>query len=126
MAEFIHTNFREHPMFHPKDIMFLFETSVPKSIIDCVPALCNNVRTLPMMVDNIICGLNSVKSRMDTLEDRISAHEQAGSFSGGGGQSTAAKKKAGKRKQETAALRAREIPTLQRSLEGVWAQLEGK
>ena len=36
MAEFVRTNFREHPMFHPTIIMFLFETSVPKSGIDRV------------------------------------------------------------------------------------------
>ena len=50
MVQFVCTNFREHPMFHPKKIMFLFKTSVPKSEIDRVSFLVNNVRNLPTAV----------------------------------------------------------------------------
>ena len=109
MADFVKTNFREHPMFHPKMIMFLFETSVPKSEIDRVIALVTSVRALPTTVDTLMRGLNSVKSRMDTVEDRLHALERAGGsggYGGGGGGGAAAKKKAEqKRKREAAAAR---------------------
>ena len=109
MAEFVKTNFREHPMFHPKMIMFLFETSVPKSEIDRVIALVHSVRALPTTVDTITRNINSVKGRMDSFEDRLAALERAGGGGGyggggGGGQSAAAKRKAEqKRKREAAA-----------------------
>ena len=69
-----------------------------------------NACTLLTTVDIILHGLNSVKSRMDTLEDHTSSPEQTGGFGGGGGggfdQSTAAKKEANKSKWEEAYLRA--------------------
>ena len=108
MAEFVRTNFREHPMFHPsKMIMFLSETSFPKSEIDRVSGLCSNMCGIPSQVDTILQGLNSVKSRMDTVEDRLLVLEQAGGFGGPGGgdsgQAVAANRKADqKRKRVTA------------------------
>ena len=53
--------------------MFLFETSVPKSEIDCVSGLRSNVRGLTAQVDNILWGLNSVKSQMEIVEDHLLA-----------------------------------------------------
>ena len=71
-------------MFHPKIIMFMFETSVPKSETNNMCVLVNNVHTLPTTVDTIMSGINSVKSRLDTMEDRMSALKQAGGVSGYG------------------------------------------
>ena len=96
MAEFVKTNFREHSMFHPKMI-----TSVPKSEIDRVIALVNSVCALPSTVDTISRVINSVKSRMNIMEERLSALERAG----GGGQSGAAKRKAEQKRKRKAAAR---------------------
>ena len=74
-------------------------------------ALVNTVRTVLSTVDTIFRGLNLVKSRMDTMEDWLSALEQAGGsggYGGGGGgsgQSQSGKRRAAeKRKREAAAL----------------------
>ena len=73
--------------------------------------LVNTVRALPLLVDTIMHGLNSVKSRMDTMEDRLSALEQAGGsggYGGGGGgaglSQSAKRRAAEKRKRAVAAL----------------------
>ena len=58
---------------------------VPKSEMDQVSALCNNVRSLPTTVDTILRGLNSIKNRMNSMEDRMSALESTGGFGGGSG-----------------------------------------
>ena len=68
----------------------------------------NSVRTLPRDMENILRNLNSVKIRMDIMEDRLSALEQGGGFSGpdgADGGDGAKKRAAAKRKAEAAALR---------------------
>ena len=108
MAEFVKTNFREHTMFHPKMIMFLFEISVPRSEIDRVCTMVNSVRTLPRDMENILRNVNSVKSRMNTMEDRLPVLKQGGGFSwpdSSAGGARAKKRAAAKRKAEAAALR---------------------
>ena len=64
-------------------IMFLFETSVPKSEIDRVSSFVNNVCNLLTTVDTMMRDLNLVKNRMDTMEDRMAALERAGGCGGG-------------------------------------------
>ena len=69
-------------------------------------AMVNRVRTLPKDMENILRNLNSVKSRMDTMEERLSALEHAGGFGGPGGGGAGAKKRAAvKRKAEATAQR---------------------
>ena len=104
-------------MFHPTMIMFLFETSVPKSEIDCVSGLCSNARVLPAPIGNIVWGLNSVKSWMDTVEDCLSALERSGG--GGGGQAAAAKRKADQKRKWAVAPAAGGMTTLWTSPEGM-------
>ena len=110
-------------------IMFLFETSVPKSEIDRVSSFVNNVCNLLTTVDTMMRDLNLVKNRMDTMEDHMSALERAGGFGGGGGGpggGAAAKREAEQKcKRDAVALRGEHMTPSKRSLERRWTHLEG-
>ena len=115
-------------MFHPKMTMFLFKTLVPRSEIDRMFGLCSNVRGLPTQVDNILWGLNSVKSRMDTVEDHLLALKREGGLGGpgggSGGQSATTKRKTNQKRKRDVSITAG-WNNLGKSHEGVWTQLEG-
>ena len=76
MLELINENFTGHHKFHPQMVMFILETMVPQVELESVYAACENVRTLPVTVQEIVSSVDAFDSLLGLQKPKNLRHTQ--------------------------------------------------
>ena len=85
MKEFVKHNFSEHPAFHPKLLQFLFKTSTPRVEMAKMTTTINGLSGLPATLTALSSSVDSVVSRVNTLEQGQRRNNARGQGQGQGG-----------------------------------------
>ena len=68
MLEFLKENSTGNTKFHPKTVMFILETMVPRVELGGVSVACENVSTMPVTVQKLASSVDAFDSCLRTLE----------------------------------------------------------